>query len=367
MYHTCLFCTRDLGRNDVVESFPVGRRLAFDGDKGRLWVVCPTCERWNLTPLEQRWEAIEQAEQLYRGTRQRVATENIGLARAPDGTALVRIGRPQRPEMAAWRYGDTFGRRRHRAVAAGVMGATAVGGAALLLPVGGVAVGVVSAVVGSTLHLAFMLTALGARTPAGLSKRWIADGTGQHLLITPNELPHVRLAAATTEEGWQLRVPYQTRRDSLEPRLRDLLANTWQGGEATLTGAAAREAVRRLLPVVNGWGAPKSQVQEAVRALEEWRGPERAFAEAAARVREYGAKQTFGDTGSLQHLPRPIRLALEMAAHEEQERRALESELKELEAAWREAEEIAAIADDLLIAPEVRTKLDRLKRSRQDG
>ena len=40
-------------------------------------------------------------------------------------------------------------------------------------------------------------------------------------------------------------------------------------------------------------------------------------------------------------------LALEMALHEEQERRALEGELALLDAAWREAEEIAAIADRL--------------------
>ena len=40
-----------------------------------------------------------------------------------------------------------------------------------------------------------------------------------------------------------------------------------------------------------------------------------------------------------------------MAVHEEQERRALEGELAELEAAWQEAEEIAAIADTLLVGP----------------
>ncbi|HLM66831.1 MAG TPA: hypothetical protein VK358_04845 [Longimicrobium sp.] len=40
-------------------------------------------------------------------------------------------------------------------------------------------------------------------------------------------------------------------------------------------------------------------------------------------------------------------LALEMALHDEQERRALEGELAGLEAAWRQAEEIAAIADRL--------------------
>jgi hypothetical protein len=37
-----------------------------------------------------------------------------------------------------------------------------------------------------------------------------------------------------------------------------------------------------------------------------------------------------------------------MALHEESERRALQGELAGLEAAWREAEEIAQIADSLL-------------------
>lgn len=54
MYATCLFCNGALGQNDAVETFPVGRRLAFDAAKGRLWVVCRACERWNLTPLEER-------------------------------------------------------------------------------------------------------------------------------------------------------------------------------------------------------------------------------------------------------------------------------------------------------------------------
>src|SRR6478735_9192838 len=114
MYATCLFCQKDLGRNETFETFPVGRRLAFDAAKGRLWVVCPSCERWNLSPLEERWETIEQAERLYRDTRTRVATDNIGLAKLRDGTTIVRIGSPMRPEFAAWRYGDQFGRRRHR-------------------------------------------------------------------------------------------------------------------------------------------------------------------------------------------------------------------------------------------------------------
>jgi hypothetical protein len=108
-----LFCSGALGRNESLEHFPVGRRLAFDAAKGRLWVVCPSCRRWNLSPLEIRWEAIEEAERAYRGTRLRASTEHIGLAKLKEGTELVRIGRPLLPEFAAWRYGSVF-RRRHR-------------------------------------------------------------------------------------------------------------------------------------------------------------------------------------------------------------------------------------------------------------
>jgi hypothetical protein len=83
MYSACIFCNRPLGSNSVIEEFPVGRRLAFDAEKGRLRVVCRSCERWNLSPLEQRWEAVEAAERLFRGTRLRVSTENVG----PDAAA----------------------------------------------------------------------------------------------------------------------------------------------------------------------------------------------------------------------------------------------------------------------------------------
>ena len=74
MYSTCIFCNRPLGTNSTLASFPVGRRVAFDAAKGRLWVICRRCERWNLSPLDERWEAVEEAERLYHDTRRRVAT-----------------------------------------------------------------------------------------------------------------------------------------------------------------------------------------------------------------------------------------------------------------------------------------------------
>src|SRR5687767_9182340 len=142
MYSTCLYCNNTLGANEVIETFPVGRRLAFDQTKGRLWVVCRRCERWNLTPLEERWEAVEECERRFRASRLRVCTDNIGLARLPDGLDLVRIGNPQRPELAAWRYGPRL-RRRHLRAAVAVSGVAATGG---LLVAAGAAAGVLGAV-----------------------------------------------------------------------------------------------------------------------------------------------------------------------------------------------------------------------------
>src|SRR5688572_9234375 len=36
MYSKCLFCNHELGRNEALDDFPVGCRLAFDPGKGRL-------------------------------------------------------------------------------------------------------------------------------------------------------------------------------------------------------------------------------------------------------------------------------------------------------------------------------------------
>ena len=139
MYRACMFCKKTLGSNEVVEEFPVGRRLAFDPARGRLWVVCRRCQRWNLTPLEERWEAIETCEKLFRETRVRMSTENIGLARHREGLELVRIGEPLRPEFAAWRYGDRFGKRLRRRIVTGATGGAALAGGIAL---GGITVGV---------------------------------------------------------------------------------------------------------------------------------------------------------------------------------------------------------------------------------
>jgi len=75
----------------------------------------------------------------------------------------------------------------------------------------------------------------------------------------------------------------------------------------------------------------------------------------------YGSGWNRGGWG-LFGLPGPHRLALEMALHEESERRAMQGELEELERAWREAEEIAGISDNLFVPDSVTAAFDKLKR-----
>jgi hypothetical protein len=103
-------------------------------------------------------------------------------------------------------------------------------------------------------------------------------------------------------------------------------------------------------------------VREAVALLESAPDPVACFARIAEAQRRLGSRRwPAGAPGRLGAIPAVARLALEMAAHEEAERRALEGELAELEQAWRQAEELAAIADDLLVPWGVQRALARLK------
>src|SRR5439155_2812966 len=80
---------------------------------------------WNLTPIDERWEAIEACERAFRSTPVRASSPNIGLAQLGEGLELVRIGRPVPTEFAAWRYGRRF-LSRHRRRAAGIAGRAAL-------------------------------------------------------------------------------------------------------------------------------------------------------------------------------------------------------------------------------------------------
>jgi hypothetical protein len=349
MYSTCLFCNNPLGANESIDSFPVGRRLAFDQAKGRLWVVCPKCERWNLTPLEERWEAIEQSEKLYRDTRKRVATDNVGLAKLADGTTLVRIGEPLRPEFAAWRYGDQFGRRRNRQIMMTAGGLAAVGALFTGFAVAGIGVG-------------------------GFA--WVFANSGKSLIRgNPEEI----IARIPTDRNGVVQVRRRHLAETSLSRSDDgqlAIDLRFKNGSDRFVGREAERIASIILPKVNRYGGSKKAVAEAVAEIESM-GSAEAYLDRLTRIsrdytrpskrgkkyQRYFSEQDWhqGDKG-LFGLPGPHRLAFEMALHEEAERRAMHGELEELERAWRDAEEIAGISDNLFLPSSVTDAFNRLKK-----
>jgi hypothetical protein len=125
-----------------------------------------------------------------------------------------------------------------------------------------------------------------------------------------------------------------------------------------------------VVPAVNRFGGSKQTVAAAVGEIENVGGPERYIEQLARRAavltavrgkpHRFGRKGAIGKTG-LYGLTAADRLGLEMALHEDAERRAMEGELALLEMAWRDAEEVAAIADNLLVPGEVQSSLDRIR------
>ena len=358
MYSTCIFCSGALGHNDAIEHFPVGRRLAFDAAKGRLWVVCRKCERWNLTPLEERWEAIEECERAFGVTKQRVSTDQIGLSRLRDGTELVRIGAPQRPEMAAWRYGDQFGRRTRRNVFYG-LGATAVmTGVIYGLPL----VGIAGWGGGGSLLMQAGIHWRHRRSVVARVRVRQDDGSESLLSLARMHVGQTRLVSHR-DGRWVLDVPYLS---GDEPLLFTQEGLHHLADSIELTGDEAQRAAAQILPYVNTVVGRSKTVQDAVRVIEDAGSADAVFASAATIGPKGGWTLARGKimAGSLGALPGPVRLALEMASHEDAERRAFEGELHILEAAWRDAEEIAGIADDLLLPDSITADLERLKSRR---
>lgn len=361
MWTACLFCHGRLGRNHLLPTFPVGRRLAFDPVRGRLWVICPSCARWNLTPLEERWEAIEDAERIFRGSQIRVVTDNVGLAELPEELTLVRIGPAPGPELASWRYGRLL--RRH-------FTRTSPGRAAIRAAEGlsrVVSRGVVRAVrrTGFPAPGYDALTWLRIHVLPERVLAMVPTAIGEPIFIRAAHLEHAELVRPERRGPWRIVVPHDT-------------------GIVTLAGDAGLRTAGKLFAALNGVGASGEQVASAFRKLEDAGNPSGYFARVAAlalrtswgrfpdaprdcevmpphssdaeRLALYLTSRSFwgrGATGSeprtaLPKLPMVDRLALEMAANEDAERRAMQGALAELESAWREAEEIAAIADNLL-------------------
>ncbi len=330
----CLLCLTPFEPNEELEHLPRGHRLAFDPERGRLWVVCRACHRWSLLPLEDRWEALEELEKATVDRGHLLSqTENISLLRIGP-LEVVRVGRARLGEEAWWRYGRELKARREGSKKVAV-GATAATGALMM---GGMWTG------GLTVVGMWFLWSHGPRTVTD-TVRWMRFGgkawRGEHRCISCGYLFR---DFAYKDRGAIALVPGEgARRPDLTvpcPRCRG-----WgDEGGLTMKGTEAEGTLRRVLAYHHHDGASERRVQAATRLIEEAGSPEDLTRILVRRGRRLGDIQRTGA------------IALEIAANESREQHLLELELRELEAVWRREEELAAIIDGEL------TPLGRLRK-----
>src|SRR6266550_1135659 len=325
MYRTCAFCNGKLDGDGGPSGLGVGRRLAFDEWKGRLWVICPKCSRWNLAPIDDRLERIETLARAAGEGRVAAATEHVALIRWQTYD-LVRVGKPRRLEFATWRYGERL-RARRREQLKFVLPVT-VAAVGLAVAVNVAAGGSVGVFVWNMPNIARMLyTGMVGRRRVTLVEPPICERCGTVLQLRAKHVAYARVVRQTQQDvGLILSCP------------------SCHNEGAMLVGHEAQAALRQGLTYLALARGRQQRVEEAARLVESAGGPDQQIADVARRAL------------TLRSLAGERRLALEMAVDER-------AEVEELEHHWREAEEIAEIADGTLSSdPQLDEELERIRK-----
>lgn len=357
MYTHCLRCSRSLGRNSELANLPIGRCIAFDRDKGRVWVICTRCRQWNLLPLDERWEALEEAERIATAAESRVEAGRIGLARTADSLELLRATGLPDADIANWRYGRRLQQRR-----------------SLLWWIAGASM-VLAVVLGARAGLASGSRAFGIY--AGLfAALWFGLVWRDPPRLWMKIVPEIGIS----ERVWQWQLSH-IRFERSSPAAPPSLVVPRRNGELHLQGPFAAAFLASFFPRVNGLDCSGASIDRAVARVAEAerkfdreplkphrkRGRPRMSTEAApASVRPLRPweRLAVGCLGQPLLAQDPEqRLALEMAVTEEVESLQLSRRATAALSEWPEQEEIAAIADDLLIPESIRERLAEAKRS----
>lgn len=164
-------------------------------------------------------------------------------------------------------------------------------------------------------------------------RRYPPDGHARQLL--EEHIGQIELLPCSNDEPWGVSIAHRS-------------------GSTTLRGVAAKQLLSQLLATLNCRGASRRQLDEAVVLISDEGGTNEYTAWAiAAREARRRAGEVFvnPDLGPL-GLTFTERLALEMALNEDLERPALEGEFAQLLVAWRDAEDLARIAESALASGE---------------
>ena len=290
--------------------------------RGRLWVVCRTCRRWSLTPIEERWEALEELEKLARDKSRLLSqTDNIALLKAGN-LEIVRVGRAQLTEEAWWRYGRELTSRRQKYRQLGVAGSVAAGAVML----GGWATG------GMSFFGIWLIMGHGKETVRD-GARWLRFGSSAWHGRTSCEGCGHELRSIPYSERTSLGLFPGNDRGKLDVVSRCPRCGAYRDGGLRLTGPEAERTLRRVLAYHHFAGASERRVVSAAKLIQEAGSPQDL------------ARIVVRDGRRLGDIQRTGGIALEIAVNEASEQHLLELELAELEAHWKREEELAEIVD----------------------
>lgn len=247
---------------------------------------------------------------------------------------LVRIGQALRPEFASWRYGRMFRRRR-----LGLAGLDREN-------TGGFAGRVQSGLAGIARLMVLPLVDQSVGARAALAEHRVVRDPWTNRLIP---VPVAAMLHASLEldrgDSWMVEIPYRTGHDDIlgaDPL--ELSSIRDHPGVGMFRGDSVLPTLGRTLPVLDTRRPPDETVREATRLLERTMGdPAKLLPYVSGRPMHLTTRRSF----PLAEVAPELRLAFEMAAHEETERRAMRGELALLERDWRDAERTASIADEL--------------------
>jgi hypothetical protein len=324
MFSSCGFCNAAFDGDGGPSGLGVGRRIAFDEWKGRLWVVCPRCSRWNLTPFDDRLEKIEAVARAASLGRIAASTQQVALIRW-ERYDFVRVGKPPRVELATWRYGERLRNRqreRMKVVVPLTVAAIGLGIAANVAAGGGFGV-----VVWNVHRLVdgIYLGLMGRRKVA-LVEPPICAHCGTLMELRAKHVQHARIVPDRHADMAVLLSCPKCKQEGTQ-----------------LTGTDAIQVLRQGLAYLNVVRGGLRRAEDAAREVDQVGGADRLVRDIAQR--ELTLRSLRPERG----------LALEMAVDER-------AEVEELERQWREAEEIAEIADGTLgTSTEIENELRRLK------
>lgn len=356
MYSHCIRCERSLGRNAEIRHLAVGRRIAFDTSKGRLWVICRHCDQWNLVPIEERWEAVEECDRTATTAEATASSTKVGIARTETGLELLRVGGVDQSDIANWRYGRRLVQRQRLLfwLAASFVALAISLGVRATFETGSLDIGIYSALVA----LAWLASVW--RNPPRLAPILVRIDR-ERIWIWPWQVDEIYIDADDDGAPPAVILPGRTAR--------------------RLVGLEAARFLSALLPKLNGADCATASVHAAAKRVAHFEKQERSHADSIERRRKakdgkarrdrvlqpWERLAASDDRVSLVRITPERRLALEMAVTEEIEQQELTQDAEVVGEDWTEQENIAAIADDLVVPPEVEERLREARANRTNA